>query len=321
VDNWLEVSLTVEPELVEPVTEVLARFISEGVVIESTSVTAEPDDSNGRTIGPLRVFGYLPMDDKVESKRSMLEEAFWYLGRIRPLPEPEFHIIRNENWVETWKQHYRPVTIGEKLVIIPSWMESHSMNRIPVKIDPGMAFGTGTHPSTQLCLQIFESMVSAGTVTSGTYDVIDIGCGTAILSISALKLGARRALGVDIDEDAIRSAEENAALNNVADQIELRLASFEEIHNGSFSIQKAQVVFANILAPVLVQLLNQGMSDLLTPDGHLVLAGILQEQVMEVQTAAECCGLYLIEQVQQEDWVALRYCRFTYGNSQTVKSL
>src|SRR5512139_240301 len=111
--NWLEVSLTVDGELAEPVAEVLARFIPEGVVIESTAVTANLDDSQGHAVGPLRVFGYLPMDGQLEETRRQLEQALWYLGRIRPLPVAQFKPIQNTNGSEAWKQHYKPIAVGD----------------------------------------------------------------------------------------------------------------------------------------------------------------------------------------------------------------
>jgi len=123
-DSWLEVSLLVDGELAEAVAEVLARFIPDGVVIESTAVTANLDDSEGHAVGPLRVFGYIPMDENLEETRRRLQESLWYLGRIRPLPEPQFKPIQKANWAEAWKEHYQPIAIGRRLMIVPAWLES-----------------------------------------------------------------------------------------------------------------------------------------------------------------------------------------------------
>jgi ribosomal protein L11 methyltransferase len=300
--SWLEVSLTVDGELAEPVAEVLARFIPEGVVIESTAVTAGLDDSEGRAVGPLRVFGYLPVDEQLEETRRRLEQALWYLGRIRPLPDPQFKPIQQTNWAEAWKQHYQPIAVGERLMIVPAWLEDPAGGRIPIRIDPGMAFGTGTHPTTQLCLYALER----ATVQLGQdWQVIDLGCGTAILAIAALKLGASHALGLDINPEAIQAARENAATNGVTANLELGLGSLAEIQAGAFSIQKAPIVLANILAPVLIRLLGEGLGDLISPGGVLILSGILQEQADDVQAAAEMHGLRLLARQQSGDWVAL----------------
>jgi ribosomal protein L11 methyltransferase len=300
--SWLEVSLTVDGELAEPVAEVLARFIPDGVVIESTAVTANLDDSQGQAVGPLRVFGYLPVDAQLEERRRQLEQALWYLGRIRPLPEAQYKPIQQTNWAEAWKAHYQPIAVGERLMIVPAWLETPPGGRIPIRIDPGMAFGTGTHPTTQLCLYALEE-AAAGAGES--WGVIDLGCGTAILAIAALKLGASHALGVDIDPEAIQAARENAATNGVTADLELGLGSLAEIRSGKFLLQKSRVVLANILAPVLIRLLGEGLGSLLEPDGVLILSGILQEQADEVKAAAEAQGLRLATRRQSGDWVAL----------------
>jgi len=300
--SWLEISLVVEGELVEPVAEVLARFIPEGVVVERTAVTANLDDSEGHAVGPLRVFGYLEVDDQLEATRRRIEEALWYLGRIRPLPEAQYRPIQQTNWAEAWKQHYRPIPIGKRLMIVPAWLEPPSQERIPIRIDPGMAFGTGTHPTTQLCLELLETIAEG---IEGKWEVIDVGCGTAILAIAALRMGAQHALGVDIDADAIGAAQENAATNGVTGQMEIGLGSLAEIQAGDFSLRQAQVVFANILAPVLARLLDQGLGELLLPGGGLVLSGILAEQAADVEAALQRNGLSLVQKRSSGDWVAL----------------
>ena len=307
--NWLEVSLTVDGELAESVAEVLARFIPEGVVIESTAVTAKLDNSESHAVGPLRVYGYLPVDAQLEDTRRRLEEALWYLGRIRSLPEPKFQLIQQTDWAEAWKVHYQPIAIGKRLMIIPAWLETPSPERIPIRIDPGMAFGTGTHPTTQLCLELIETFLDETPVPPAAWQVIDIGCGTAILAIAALQLGASHALGVDIDADAIRAARENAAANGVQDRLELGLGSLAEVLQGNFSIKKAPLVLANILAPVLARLLDEGLVDLLTAGGRLVLSGILAEQAQDVEVAASRNGLQLANRRQSGDWVALSFTR------------
>src|SRR5512136_1448726 len=153
---WIEVSLTVNGELAEAVAEALGRYLPDGVVIESTAVRAGPSDENGEAVGPLRVCGYIPGDTKLEETRQKIEQALWYLGRISPLPEPEYKTIQEVNWMEAWKEHYHPISVGKRLLILPAWISPAGDGRIPVRIDLGMAFGTGTHPTTQLCLALAE---------------------------------------------------------------------------------------------------------------------------------------------------------------------
>jgi ribosomal protein L11 methyltransferase len=304
--SWLEVSLTVDGEMAEAVAEVLARFIPNGVAIESTAIYADPEDE-GYPIGPLRVCGYLPVDDRLEETRHKVEEALWYLGRISPLPAPLFRTVQEQDWAEAWKQHYHPIAIGQRLIIVPAWLESPDPTRIPIRMDPGMAFGTGTHPTTQLCLELAETVLtSQGSNTSNPQRaVIDVGCGSGILSVGAIKLGAARALGVDIDPRAVEVSLENAALNRVAEHYSAGTGSVAEIVRGDFDLRQAPLVFANILAPILIRLFEDGLAELVSPGGHLILSGILAEQEAGVLTAASAHGMKLHSHRQINDWVAL----------------
>ncbi len=296
--KWLEVSLTVDGELAEAVAEVLDRFASGGVVVESNVKYRNAEDE-GTPEGPVKVYGFLDADDTLESKRRQLEEALWHLHTIRELPQPVYREIADQNWMSAWKEHYRPIEIGKRLLILPAWIEQKDPARVAVKIDPSMAFGTGTHPSTQLCLALLEDHVQAG------QDVIDIGCGSGILSIAALKLGARHALAVDIDADSVTATLEASAYNQVAENIEAGRGSVTEILHGDFSIRQAPVVLANILAPILIRLFDAGMAETITDGGVIILAGILAEQGQSVREAAEAKGLQYIEERHSGDWVAL----------------
>jgi ribosomal protein L11 methyltransferase len=301
---WQEVSLTVDGEMAEAVAEVLRRYIPDGVVIESTAVKAGAADENGMAVGPLRVCGYIPVNHQLEETKQRIEQGLWYLGRISPLPDPEFQLIKEINWMEAWKEHYHPIPIGKRLIILPSWIHPEGQDRIPVRIELGMAFGTGTHPTTQLCLELVEDFFAHRNIKQDVC-VVDIGCGSGILSIAALKLGAARALGVDIDPLAIKAAENNAAINGVTHQLELGIGSVTEIKAAKFGSQKAHLVLANILAPVLVELLNQGLGELVVTEGWLILSGILVEQSLEVEVALEEHGYHLVRKSQMGDWIAI----------------
>jgi len=296
--RWLEVSLNVSNELAEAVAEVMSRYIINGVVVES-NVTYTDADQVEYVLEEARVYGYLVVDEDLEENRQRLTEALWHLGSIQPLPEPTFRPIEDEDWMAAWKKHYKPIPIGKRLLVLPAWYEQEDMTRVAVKIDPSMAFGTGTHPSTQLCLQMVEDYTRPG------QPVIDVGCGSGILSIAALKLGASHALGVDIDNASVKATKENAEANGVLGQMETGLGSVEEVKARRYSLFQAPLVLANILAPVIIELFQDGLASLVEAGGVLVLAGILVGQADRVLEAAQTEGLRFKERRQVEDWVAL----------------
>jgi ribosomal protein L11 methyltransferase len=279
----------------EAVSEVLARYIPGGVVIESTAVYADAEDE-GHAVGPLRVLGYIPNDPQLEERRTQIEQGLRYLGLIQPIPEPSYEPVQEQNWMEAWKQHYKPLTTGERLMIVPAWMQLDTGGRVPIRIEPGMAFGTGVHPTTQLCLQLLENYVPPA------HTVIDIGCGSAILAIAALKLGAGEAVAVDIDDQALGNAQLNAELNGV--EIEIGLGSVAEVLAGNYALKTADLVLANILAPVLVRLLDGGLGKLIAPGGTLILSGVLDEQAGSLETGLKKQGLKIEAVKKIQDWQA-----------------
>jgi ribosomal protein L11 methyltransferase len=307
--NWLEVSMTVDGELAESVADVFARFAPNGVMTEQGVKYNDAEDA-GTPTGPITVRAYLEMNDQIEETRQKLEESLYYLGMIRPLPAPAYKQIADQNWMEAWKQYYKPILIGQRLLILPAWLDSPAPERIAIKIDPGMAFGTGTHPTTQLCLELMELFFDQSKIENRKSEmVIDVGCGSGILSIAALKLGAKKALGVDIDEESVKNSRENAGTNGVGDEFILGIGSVQEIRDGKFEFSKAPLVVANILAPVIVRLFDAGMADLIEKDGSIILSGILQEQEQNVIEAGQAKGLKMNGRRQMGDWVALTMSR------------
>jgi len=315
--NWLEVSLTVNGELAEAVADVLARFAPNGVMTEQ-GVKFLNDEDEGTAAGPITVRAYLAMDERIEDTRRRLEESLYYLGMIEPLPPAAFTLIPDQNWMEAWKQHYQPILVGKRLLILPAWLDSPDSDRIPIKIDPGMAFGTGTHPTTQLCLELMEKVIldhagwgkeNGSTISRGPLTTIDVGCGSGILSIAALKLGATAALAVDIDSQSVKNARENAEINGVNDELTLGQGSVGEIREGRFPFDSAPLVLANILAPVIIRLFDEGLVELVERGGALILSGILQAQCQDVMDAAQVQGLTLGERSEMGDWVALKFDR------------
>jgi len=302
--NWLEVSLTVDGELAESVADVLARFAPNGVTTEQ-GVRFVNEEDEGTATGPITVRAYLEMNEQVEETRQKLEESLYYLGMIQPLPAAVYKQIADQNWMEAWKEHYRPIPIGRRLVIVPAWLDAPGAGRTAIKIDPGMAFGTGTHPTTQLCLELIEVAAEHGPLSN----VIDVGCGSGILSIAALKLGARRALGVDIDIESAKNSRENADLNGIGDELTLGQGSVTEVLEGRFAFKSAPLVLANILAPIIIRLFDAGLAELAEPGGTLILSGILADQEQRVVDATGTRGLKMVTRRQMGAWVALMCVR------------
>ncbi len=298
--NWLEVSLTVNGELAESVADVFARFAPNGVMTEQ-GVKFLDEEDEGTATGPITVRAYLEVNDQLEETRQKLEESLFYLGMIQPLPTPAYKQIADQNWMEAWKQHYKPILIGQRLLILPAWLDSPEPKRIPIKIDPGMAFGTGTHPTTQLCLELMELSADHHPLST----VIDVGCGSGILSIAALKLGATKVLGVDIDIESVKNSRENADTNGVGEELILGQGSVTEVLSGSFQFKSAPLVVANILAPIIIRLFDAGLADLVEADGEIILSGILAHQAENVIEAAQAKGLKRSDQRQMGDWVAI----------------
>ena len=298
--RWIEVKIKCDGELAEALAEVLGRFVVNGVVVESLT-KFNPHTQENEPTDSFAVSGYLLVDENLEDKRHKLEEALWHLGQITPIAEPIYSPIHDIDWMAAWKKHYKPLPIGENFLVMPAWLEPDpAEKRIILRINPAMAFGTGTHPTTQLILRLMTRYLNSGEA------VIDVGCGSGILSIAALKMGASHVLAVDIDSQSIDSTQENAKLNDISPvNLETGKGSVEEILTGRFTILKAPLVLANILAPTISRLFNIGLGSLVSEQGTLLLSGILDHQEAELCHIAEEAGFKLIDRLTQEDWVSL----------------
>ena len=284
--EWLEVSVEVENEAVEAVTEAFSRYAHGGVVVE-----AGPDGWNAC---PVVVRAYLPSDDELWSKRKGIQEALWHLGQIQPMPEPQFRKVAEEDWTEAWKKRLKVLRIGERLVVQPSWLDYRAGPQdLVIQLDPGMAFGTGLHPTTQLCLCSLEAHVRPGMA------VLDLGTGSGILAIAAARLRARLVLGVDNDKQAVRVARSNAIANNVQEIVTVRQGSLSDVRG------RYDLVVINILARVIVEMLREGLAERMLPEGILIASGIIADSVSDVVPALEEGGLELVDQEQRGDWVSL----------------
>ncbi|MCD6475474.1 MAG: 50S ribosomal protein L11 methyltransferase [Anaerolineaceae bacterium] len=298
--HWLEVSLVVDGELAEAVAELMSRYVTDGVVCEQ-AVEYDKAGEKPVPVGSVCVYGYIAVHDELDTLRQKLEEGFWHMNQIVELPQPNYCWVEDQDWMEVFKDHYHPIPVGKHLIILPAWVRLETKDRIPVRIDPSMAFGTGTHPTTQLSMQLLEKYVKPGE------PLMDIGCGSGILSITAIKLGAVHSIAVDISPSSVTGTVENAERNHVLDAIEVGRGSVKEIVDGEYSMKQAPLLVANILTPVLIRLFDAGMADLVTPGGTVLLSGILESRLDEILTKTTEVGLELVEQIAMKDWVGLAF--------------
>lgn len=277
--EWLEVSVEVEKEIAEAVAEALSRYAYHGVAIEA--------GPGGWNAGPVAVRAYLPADDDLWANKQRVEEALWHLSQIEPIPEPTFQPIKEEDWTEAWKEQLELLRIGQRVVIQPSWLDySPKPEDVVIQLDPGMAFGTGLHPTTQMCLEALEELIQPGS------DVLDLGTGSGILALAAAKLGAGSVLAVDTDRQAVRTARRTVSANGVDDIVKVKDGSLPEIE-GHYDL-----ALVNILAKVIIEMFEAGLAKRMRPGGVVVAAGITAEQRPEV-----------IEALKKEETLTLVGCR------------
>lgn len=298
--DWIEVSLEVDGEAAEAVADLLARYGHQGVVIEQPGFPIEVWPDEIPPADRLIVRAYFPADARADAAQQQLREALWYMSRLYPMPEPTFTVVKDEDWAEAWKRHYHPLRLGRRLYIRPQWtaIPDPRPDDIVLVMDPGMAFGTGTHPTTQLCLIAIEEHLDGQPVA----DVLDLGCGSGILGIAALKLGAARVLALDTDELAVHATAQNAAYNEVGERLTVQQGSLEALHH---SARRFDLLLVNILAKVIIALCEEGLGDVVCAGGTAIFSGIIQDQADEVEAALRRAGLEPYRRCTQGDWVAI----------------
>jgi ribosomal protein L11 methyltransferase len=297
--KWIELSITVQDELAEPLAELLGQHVASGVALE-THYQHDRSEHNQPT-GEVTVRAYLADDDSLPAVRQAIDHGLWHLGRILAMPDATYTPLGDQDWQQVWKAKYQPLPIGERLLILPAWMDPPAGGgREVVRLDPGMAFGTGVHPTTRHCLQVVERRLTPGD------RVIDLGCGSGILSLAASRLGAGWVRGYDIDPQAVRVAQDNARLNGLQRRVQFRQGSLAQVQRALRSgIPPADMLLANILAHVLEEMLASGLREAVRPGGLLVLSGILEDQAPPLLGGARMAGLDLIDSLAERDWRSL----------------
>lgn len=314
--NLIEISVQVDTEAAEAVSELFNRYnggdwdedsaegeaSGGGAAIEATGFDDFHNPLPDEYV--LRVKTYLKPGARGERIQRQIEEGLWRLSLLYPIPEPEIRTLTEEDWAHAWKKFYKPLRVGKRVVLKPSWEDFQAQpDDILIELDPGMAFGTGLHPSTRLCIVALENLVRPGDA------LLDVGTGSGVLSIVAAKLGASSILATDIDTIAVDVTAENALINSLAvgpgTNFVVEHTSVPAGVAGRFPL-----MVANILAEILVKLFdgdygNVPLAEPLAPGGHLILAGIIEERADLVLDAVARHGLTLVDRLGEGDWVAL----------------
>ncbi len=337
--HWLEFSVAADGEVAEAVIELFNRYGQGGAVVETSIDCLEHELSTTPQPSAVTVKTYLPLNEGARVLRQRLEEGLWHLGRIVPIPEPIVRELPEEDWANAWKKQYQPLRIGRKIQILPEHrhasagqLHGSTSDRVVIRLEPGMAFGTGLHPTTRLCLEALEQCLAPESEQAAAHrnafahqnafahrnapasSVLDVGTGSGILAIAAAKLGARSVLALDTDPVAVVVAQENVIKNGVSELVQVQHGTLPGgdgvFGSGVENLRVLQdggpfdLVMINILAPVIVRL-APALARLLSPWGRLIAAGLVEDQEAEVERELLRLGLQVVERAQEEDWVAL----------------
>lgn len=304
--NWLELSVEVDPEAVEAVSELFTRYgYNGGVVVEQPLGATADDPATWEELPnawidqsrPVSVRTYLANDEQAQQTRQQVEQALWHLAQMRQVGPLRVEERDEEDWANTWKTFYVTLRVGKRTVIKPSWLDfTPNEGDVIVDLDPGMAFGTGYHPTTSLCLEALEDYVQPDT------NILDLGTGSGILAIAAAKLGGPsvRVFGLDTDSIAVEAATENIKRNGLDDRVRIE-------HGGTplaADFGPFNLIVANLLAKIIIDVAGS-LYELLEPGGVLISSGIFHERGDAVIEALEKAKLPVRETKQEGDWLCL----------------
>ncbi|AET70399.1 ribosomal protein L11 methyltransferase [Desulfosporosinus orientis DSM 765] len=303
--DWREVAVTVSSEGEETVADLFYELGCPGVSVEDPELLLSyvksgnwdyHDFGEVGLTGTSVVKGYFPENDELSDKLKKLDEGLCHLLERYPhwIVQSRGLTLKEEDWANAWKAYFKPLKIGEHFLIKPTWEKANlESGDVVLELDPGMAFGTGTHPTTTLCLKTLEGMIKP------EQKVFDLGTGSGILAIAAAKLGAT-VDAVDLDAVAVKVAQENVTLNKVNDRVRVLRGDLGTVLEG-----QADVVIANIIADVILALLPD-LKRLLRQNGEFLASGIIEKRADEVETALKEFGFEIIERVEDSGWILLR---------------
>lgn len=300
--TWLELSVAADHEAVEAVSEILARASGGAVAVEPAfELVAEGLAARVDTTRPQVVRAYLAAarPAAVDAAIARVTEQLGHLQAfgLRPIGELETRLLHEEDWAEAWKEHFPVLRVGHRLVVRPSWREhTPAAGEVVIALDPGMAFGTGLHPTTRLCLAGLEGWADEGLLDGAR--LLDVGCGSGILAIAGALLGAGEVVAVDTDPIAVEATQANAALNALGGRLAARQGSLPAPG------QPYRLVVANLIASLLIDV-APALADAVEPGGRLLASGIFIDRQVEVVSALSRTGFGVVRRSADGDWVGL----------------
>jgi ribosomal protein L11 methyltransferase len=296
-EQWLKIELTASPLLIDALSNFITEIGAQGVSQEE--LLPQSADDFPETKDQEILAAYLPHDTRLEKRLSSLDRYINSLSQIFPdMDKPTFktEVITDPNWGEEWKKYFKPLRASKSIVIKPTWERYAPQGHdIVIEIDPGMAFGTGQHPSTRMCLEALEELMLKEREIKG-WRVLDVGTGTGILGIACAKLGAERAVCVDIDKKAIEIARENAKINEVQDRVWFINRDVTTVN------EHVDLIIANLTAKLLLQLRSHLVS-LLEKGGYFILSGIIEQNKPEIEKHFCSGSLTLHQAITEKEWV------------------
>lgn len=310
--NYLEVAVYTTTQASDAVAEVLMEAGASGVSIEDEADIAlnqRPEgewdyiapDIYSHLAGEVRVACYLARDDELRGRLEQiknrmedllrLSDEYWIVGSGRIATR----VVRQDDWANAWKKYYTSVKVGKNLVVVPTWEHYQpENNEIVIHLDPGMAFGTGTHETTMMCMEMLEKIVQPGDA------MLDIGCGTGILSLCTARLGVKSIIAIDKDPVAVRVCKENIALNRLQKKIKVVRGDLLDK-----SYPKVDILAVNIVADAIIKVLRH-VSRVMHDHTQLICSGIIKDREQDVLESIEQAGLVVVERMEMGEWVALR---------------
>lgn len=292
--DWLEVSIEVPSEFVEPLSHIFFRYGFKGVSIETTQESSENITQQKDSFSS-KLTTYLLKDQTLEEKFGYIDVSVKLISQLGSIGKIQTKDIKNEDWDEIWKKHFPLLRIGKYSVIVPNWIEYESTEEeIVVRLEPGMAFGTGHHPTTKGCIEFLEDIVRKGD------RIIDIGCGSAVLLILGCKYGAFDSVGIDIDQFAVQGAKSNVSMNDLDGQISIYESSVED-----FKIQDSfDICVVNVSAEVVVDNFNS-VENLLNQDGYFIASGFMKNKLNFIRDKIKLSRFKIVKEKDLEGWITL----------------